>query len=106
MSLTDAARVTRTSEAMARRWVSSGRLPVKREPAGINQRTRLSTPMERRNHSDGKSSNTTTSFHRSEKVEKRHNMDKRVNMALLDIRRTLAIFPQTHYPYNLGLFKP
>lgn len=41
MSLTDAARVTRTSEAMARRWVSSGRLPVKREPAGINQRTRL-----------------------------------------------------------------
>jgi chromosome segregation ATPase len=41
LSLTDAARITRTSEAMARRWVSSGRLPVKREPVGINQRTRL-----------------------------------------------------------------
>jgi hypothetical protein len=41
MSLTDAARVTRTSEAMARRWVSSGRLPVKKEPVGINQRTKL-----------------------------------------------------------------
>ena len=41
LSLTDAARITRTSEAMARRWVSSGRLPVKKEPVGINQRTRL-----------------------------------------------------------------
>lgn len=41
MSLTDAARITRTSEAMTRRWVASGRLPVRKEPAGINQRTRL-----------------------------------------------------------------
>jgi chromosome segregation ATPase len=41
MSLTDAARITRTSEAMVRRWVKSGRLPVKQEPVGINQRTRL-----------------------------------------------------------------
>ena len=41
LSLTDAARVTRTSEAMVRRWVSSGRLPTKQEPVGINQRTRL-----------------------------------------------------------------
>jgi hypothetical protein len=41
MSITDAARVTRTSEAMVRRWVTSGRLPIKQEPVGINQRTRL-----------------------------------------------------------------
>ncbi|HEY7414886.1 MAG TPA: hypothetical protein VH593_06815 [Ktedonobacteraceae bacterium] len=41
MSLTDAARITRTSETMVRRWVTTGRLPIKREPAGINQRTRL-----------------------------------------------------------------
>jgi hypothetical protein len=41
MSLTDAARVTRTSETMVRRWVTTGRLPIKREPVGINQRTRL-----------------------------------------------------------------
>ena len=41
MSLTDAARITRTSESMARRWVNSGRLPVKQGPVGINQRTRL-----------------------------------------------------------------
>lgn len=41
MSLTDAARVTRTSEAMARRWVSSGRIPVKKEAVGIPPRTRL-----------------------------------------------------------------
>jgi hypothetical protein len=41
MSLTDAARVTRTSETMVRRWVTTGRLPIKREPTGINQRTRL-----------------------------------------------------------------
>ncbi|HEY4389547.1 MAG TPA: helix-turn-helix domain-containing protein [Ktedonobacteraceae bacterium] len=41
LSLTDAARITRTSEAMARRWVSSGRLPIRKEPVGINQRTRL-----------------------------------------------------------------
>ena len=41
LSLTDAARITRTSEAMARRWVSSGRLPVKKELVGVNQRTRL-----------------------------------------------------------------
>ena len=41
MSLTDAARITRTSEAMTRRWVASGRLPVRKEPVGINQRTRL-----------------------------------------------------------------
>lgn len=41
VSITDAARMTRTSEAMARRWVSSGRLPVKRQPVGINQHTRL-----------------------------------------------------------------
>jgi chromosome segregation protein len=41
ISLTDAARVTRTSEAMARRWVSSGRIPVKKEPVGIPPRTRL-----------------------------------------------------------------
>lgn len=41
MSLTDAARVTRTSEPMVRRWVTAGRLPVRKEPAGINQRTRL-----------------------------------------------------------------
>ena len=41
ISLTDAARVTRTSEAMARRWVSSGRLPVKKEAVGIPPRTRL-----------------------------------------------------------------
>lgn len=41
ISLTDAARVTRTSEAMARRWVTSGRLPVKKEAVGIPPRTRL-----------------------------------------------------------------
>jgi chromosome segregation ATPase len=41
MSLTDAARVTRTSEPMVRRWVAAGRLPVRKEPVGINQRTRL-----------------------------------------------------------------
>src|SRR5436309_8651119 len=41
MSLTDAARITRTSEAMTRRWVTSGRIPVRKEPVGINQRTRL-----------------------------------------------------------------
>lgn len=41
ISLTDAARITRTSEAMARRWVTSGRIPVKKEPAGIPARTRL-----------------------------------------------------------------
>ncbi len=41
MSLTDAARITRTSEPMVRRWVSTGRLPVRKEPVGINQRTRL-----------------------------------------------------------------
>jgi hypothetical protein len=41
ISITDAARITRTSEAMARRWVTTGRLPIKREPVGLNQRTRL-----------------------------------------------------------------
>lgn len=41
VSLTDAARITRTSEAMARRWVSSGRIPVKKEAVGIPMRTRL-----------------------------------------------------------------
>ncbi len=41
ISLTDAARITRTSEAMARRWVTSGRLPVKKGPVGIPPRTRL-----------------------------------------------------------------
>lgn len=41
VSITDAARITRTSEAMARRWVTSGRLPVKRQAVGINQHTRL-----------------------------------------------------------------
>src|SRR6266566_4163519 len=41
ISLTDAARVTRTSEAMARRWVTSGRLPIKKETVGIPSRTRL-----------------------------------------------------------------
>jgi len=41
ISLTDAARVTRTSEAMARRWVSSGRIPTKKEAVGIPPRTRL-----------------------------------------------------------------
>ncbi len=41
MSLTDAARITRTSEPMVRRWVATGRLPVRKEPVGINQRTRL-----------------------------------------------------------------
>jgi len=41
ISLTDAARVTRTSEAMARRWVTSGRLKVKKETVGIPPRTRL-----------------------------------------------------------------
>jgi chromosome segregation ATPase len=41
LSITDAARITRTSEAMARRWVTSGRLKVKKEPVGIPPRTRL-----------------------------------------------------------------
>lgn len=41
ISITDAARITRTSEAMARRWVSSGRIPAKKETVGINARTRL-----------------------------------------------------------------
>jgi len=41
LSITDAARITRTSEAMARRWVTSGRLKVKREPVGVPPRTRL-----------------------------------------------------------------
>lgn len=41
VSITDAARMTRTSEAMTRRWVTSGRLPVKRQAVGINQHTRL-----------------------------------------------------------------
>jgi chromosome segregation ATPase len=41
ISLTDAARITRTSEAMTRRWVTSGRLKVKREPVGVPPRTRL-----------------------------------------------------------------
>lgn len=41
ISLTDAARVTRTSEAMTRRWVTSGRLKVKKEAVGIPPRTRL-----------------------------------------------------------------
>jgi chromosome segregation ATPase len=41
ISITDAARVTRTSEAMARRWVTSGRLPVKPGEHGIPPRTRL-----------------------------------------------------------------
>lgn len=41
ISLTDSARITRTSEAMARRWVTSGRLPVKKEAVGIPPRTRL-----------------------------------------------------------------
>jgi chromosome segregation ATPase len=41
ISITDAARITRTSEAMARRWVTSGRLPVRKEPVGLPPRTRL-----------------------------------------------------------------
>ncbi len=41
ITITDAARITRTSEAMARRWVTSGRLPVKRQAVGMNQQTRL-----------------------------------------------------------------
>ena len=41
ISLTDAARITRTSEAMTRRWVTSGRLKVKKEAVGIPPRTRL-----------------------------------------------------------------
>jgi hypothetical protein len=41
VTITDAARITRTSEAMARRWVTSGRLPIKRLKAGVNQQTRL-----------------------------------------------------------------
>lgn len=41
ISITDAARITRTSEAMARRWVTSGRLPIRREMVGMNQRTRM-----------------------------------------------------------------
>jgi len=41
MSITDAARVTRTSEAMARRWVTSGRLPIKKGVYGIPPKTRL-----------------------------------------------------------------
>jgi DNA repair exonuclease SbcCD ATPase subunit len=41
ISITDAARITRTSEAMARRWVSAGRLPIRRQAVGLNQRTRM-----------------------------------------------------------------
>lgn len=41
VSITDAARITRTSEAMARRWVTSGRLPIKPGEYGIPPRTRL-----------------------------------------------------------------
>ncbi len=41
ISLTDAARITRTSESMVRRWVTSGRLKVKQEPVGVPPRTRL-----------------------------------------------------------------
>src|SRR2546423_1858485 len=41
ISLTDAARITRTREAMTRRWVTSGRIPVKKEPFGVPPRTRL-----------------------------------------------------------------
>jgi len=41
ISLTDAAWITRTSEAMTRRWVTSGRLKVKKEPVGVPPRTRL-----------------------------------------------------------------
>jgi DNA repair exonuclease SbcCD ATPase subunit len=41
ISITDAARVTRTSEAMARRWVTSGRLAIKPGDYGIPPRTRL-----------------------------------------------------------------
>ena len=41
VSITDAARITRSSEAMARRWITSGRLPIKRQPVGLNQHTRL-----------------------------------------------------------------
>src|SRR5258706_15931077 len=41
ISLTDAARITRTSEAMTRRRVTSGRLKVKKEPVGVPPRTRL-----------------------------------------------------------------
>src|SRR5579885_2514948 len=41
ISITDAARVTRTSEAMARRWVTSGRLTIKPGDYGIPPRTRL-----------------------------------------------------------------
>jgi hypothetical protein len=41
VSLTDAARITRSSEAMVRRWVSSGRLPIRKQAVGLNQRTRM-----------------------------------------------------------------
>ena len=41
VSITDAARITRSSEAMARRWITSGRLPIKRQPVGLNQHTRM-----------------------------------------------------------------
>src|SRR5258708_3719115 len=41
ISVTDAARITRTSEAMARRWVTSGRLKMKKDPVGVPPRTRL-----------------------------------------------------------------
>ena len=41
ISITDSARITRTSEAMARRWVTSGRLPIKQGTFGIPPRTRL-----------------------------------------------------------------
>src|SRR5438876_2054140 len=41
VSITDAARITRSSEVMARRWVTSGRLPIRKQPVGLNQRTRM-----------------------------------------------------------------
>lgn len=41
ISLTDAARITRSSEAGTRRWVTSGRIPVKKDPVGVPPRTRL-----------------------------------------------------------------
>src|SRR5260370_33635498 len=41
ISLTDAGRITRRSEAMAGRWVTCGGLKVKKEPVGVPPRTRL-----------------------------------------------------------------
>src|SRR5260370_33474857 len=41
ISVTEAARITKTSEAMPRRWVTSGRLKMKKDPVGIPPRTRL-----------------------------------------------------------------